>query len=200
MKNKSIFPVKYFNADNQEVSIVLNDIEEIWTLKEEGEKLINLTEDYSDIIIKYTDDNNITRKYNTSVSVDIHPPTLNIYENLDGMVTNKSSVIITGDTEIGSRLSINGITVKIKEEGTFLYTQPLKKSNNLITILSADTYGNTTSYYASVTKDSNAVTSGNFIKKYLALIVTLAFSLVGTGILAFLSLKKKKGGVPDEKK
>ena len=210
--NKSIYPVKYSNADNQEVSIVLNDIEEIWTLKDKGEKLINLIDDYSNIIIRYTDDNNITRKYNTSVSIDIHPPTLNIYENLDGMVTNESSVIITGDTEIGSKLTINGTEVKIKAEGTFLYTLPIKESNNLITILSADTYGNTTSYYANVTKDSIAVASGNFIKEYLALIVTLALSLAGTGIIVFRPkskeknrkkkkiMKEKKGGIPDEKK
>ena len=49
-------------------------------------------------------------------------------------------------TLTGSKLTINSTEVNIKEEGTFLYTLTLKESNNLITILSSDTYGNTTSY------------------------------------------------------
>jgi len=190
--NQSIFPVKYYNADNQEVSVVLNEIENTWTLNKKGEKLIDLKEDYSEILIQYTDANNVTRKYDTTVSIDIYPPTLNIYENLDGMVTSKDSVIITGKTEVGSNLSINGNTVELKEEGAFLYTLPLQGSNNLITILSTDTYGNTTSYYANVTKDSVIASSGNFFKEYLPLIITFALSLAGTGLIIFICVKKKK--------
>lgn len=191
ISNQNTYKVAYSNAKAQSVTVNVNGMEDSWILEGNGEKLLELPEGQSEIVLTYYDSQNIIRKLETSVSIDVYPPELNIIDDFDGMITSKDSIIITGETEVGSSVTINGAAVELKNSGTFLYTYTLKNGDNNITISSKDGAGNEAAYYACVTKKI-IVKSNSFLKDYFPLITSLAASVVGIILIALLTRKKRK--------
>ncbi|MEK3913041.1 cadherin-like beta sandwich domain-containing protein [Paenibacillus sp. FSL H7-0331] len=77
--------------------------------------------------------------------------------SLNGTVTNDSKVYITGQTDAGAKLVINGISVPLNDEGRFVYYAPLdwvtQADRNQIKITASDEIGNKTEYGFEVLRD-----------------------------------------------
>ncbi|MEK3720078.1 cadherin-like beta sandwich domain-containing protein [Paenibacillus sp. FSL H8-0034] len=77
--------------------------------------------------------------------------------SLNGTVTNDSKVYITGQTDAGAKLVINGISVPLNDEGRFVYYAPLdwvtQADRNQIKITASDDIGNKTEYGLEVLRD-----------------------------------------------
>ena len=54
-----------------------------------------------------------------SITVDTTPPSLKLKTPADGMLTNQTAVLLTGKTDRGALLTVNGATARVDGDGTF---------------------------------------------------------------------------------
>ena len=78
-----------------------------------------------------------------TVQVDTVPPTLTVATPTDGLVTNDNTVDVTGTTEAGATLLVNGETVEV-EGGAFAVTIPYADGHHTLTVTARDAAGNET--------------------------------------------------------
>lgn len=113
------------------------------------------------ISITATDNDGNTSAAKTSTfTVDTVPPTLSITAPADKLITNKSTVTVTGKTDdVTSKpvtVAINGTAVTVEADGTFSKDVTLVNGSNTITIIAKDKAGKTTTVVRTVTLDTAA--------------------------------------------
>lgn len=113
------------------------------------------------ISITATDNDGNTSAAKTSTfTVDTVPPTLSITAPADKLITNKSTVTVTGKTDdVTSKpvtVTINGTEVTVETDGTFSKDVTLVNGSNTITIIAKDKAGKTTTVVRTVTLDTAA--------------------------------------------
>lgn len=92
------------------------------------------------------------------VSFDVTPPALNIISPLMFQQINRIPVVVEGKTEAGAKITINGNTASVNEDGSFTYLlSSLSEGLNNIEIIATDAAGNSTKRNVSV-KYSKSVT------------------------------------------
>jgi lipopolysaccharide export system protein LptA len=85
------------------------------------------------------------------------PPTLQITAPSNDLVTNKKTVTITDDvTSKPVTVTVNGATVTVGTDGTFMKEVTLVEGANTITIVAKDKAGKTTTVTRKVTVDTSA--------------------------------------------
>lgn len=203
LTNSTNLDFEYKNANNQEVITRLNNEEEKpIILNGDGRKQLKLTEDNNEFHVTYTDANGYIHKLSKVINIDRIAPSLEIFESIDGSVTGKDSVIITGKTSGADKVTINDSEVELGDKGVFKHTVALSEGKNDISIKATDVAGNTTLYQAQVTyskeeavvakTDDGSVDVTATLKKWWPLIVGGACSLLGIIILIITAVKKKK--------
>lgn len=126
-----------------------------------------LAEGSHTIVVKGRDmDGNWSEEVSSTFTVDTVPPVLNISAPTDNLITNKTSVTVTGTT---SDATSNPVTVTIKvgngtaqtatvSNGAFSQAVTLAVGSNTITIVAKDQAGKTTTVTRAVTVDQTAPT------------------------------------------
>ncbi|MCL4417817.1 MAG: PQQ-binding-like beta-propeller repeat protein, partial [Actinobacteria bacterium] len=92
----------------------------------------------------------ITRK----VTLDTVAPILNITSPADGLITNSSSVTVTGNSETGASVKVNNNVVTLDAQNNFSLSINLQSGSNIITVTASDTVQNTTTKQITVVYDS----------------------------------------------
>ena len=104
------------------------------------------------------DGNRATEK-STTFTVDTVPPVLNVTSPDDGLITNKSTVVVAGTTNDSTSspvtLTVNGNTVSVGSDGSFSTTVTLSEGENTITIEAVDKAGKVSKVTRTVTLDSS---------------------------------------------
>ena len=104
------------------------------------------------------DGNRATEK-STTFTVDTVPPVLNITSPDDGLITNKSTIVVAGTTNDSTSspvtLTVNGNKVSVGSDGSFSTTVTLSKGENTITIEAVDKAGKVSTVTRTVTLDSS---------------------------------------------
>ena len=104
------------------------------------------------------DGNRATEK-STTFTVDTVPPVLNVTSPDDGLITNKSTVVVAGTTNDSTSspvtLTVNGNTVSVGSDGSFSTTVTLSEGKNTITIKAVDKAGKVSTVTRTVTYDSS---------------------------------------------
>lgn len=104
-----------------------------------------LSEGQNTISINLTDQAGHTISKQVSVFVDSIPPILTITTPTQWEKVNEPEVDVTGKTESGAKLTINGEDVPVNADGTFDYTVKFKKQGMyLIKVVATDEAGNQT--------------------------------------------------------
>lgn len=88
------------------------------------------------------------------------PPRLNIVEPINDYTTDKPIVVIKGNTQAGTQVSINGQAVQVTEQGDFIEDIPLRPGLNTVVATAQKTYGRpvtVTKLIKFVPPDNNAV-------------------------------------------
>jgi hypothetical protein len=83
-----------------------------------------------------------TNTASLTVFLDITPPPVTIITPVDGLLTNRSTASVTGFTEPGAQLSVNGAPVDVWLDGSFSAEVTLQRGLNTITVLASDAAGN----------------------------------------------------------
>lgn len=120
-----------------------------------------LTDGEHTIIATASDyDGNAATQKSVTFTVDTIPPTLSISAPVAGLVTNKSTVTVTGTTDDATSkpvtVTVNGTTVTVASDGSFSKDVTLTEGSNTITIIAKDKAGKTTTVTRTVTLDTKA--------------------------------------------
>lgn len=73
----------------------------------------------------------------------VDPPGLIIYSPQDGLITNQIQLVVTGLTDKGAFISLNGKNITHNEEGKFEEVLDLQEGVNTITIIAKKKHGKT---------------------------------------------------------
>lgn len=141
--NSRFMSVHYKQASNHQIHFIVNDNSEQIHLNGDGEKWFELTEGYNMISYQYEDENGIRWYDDRELYVDATPPTLDIYEQFDGITTHLDRFVLTGETEPNVTLTVNGETVDLMSGGRFIAEISLEHGENTIVVVAADPAGNT---------------------------------------------------------
>lgn len=113
------------------------------------------------VVVKATDyDGNAATQKSVSFKIDTVPPELSVTSPVDKLITNKTTVTVSGKTNDATSspvtLTINGSAVTVYDDGTFSKDITLKDGSNTITIVAKDGAGRTTTVKRTVTLDTKA--------------------------------------------
>jgi parallel beta-helix repeat protein len=88
-----------------------------------------------------------------SFSIDTAAPVLQVFTPLDGSYTNQRTITVTGISEIGAIITVNGLPAPMDKR---LFTKPLSLEDgpNTVTISASDTAGNTRTLLIHVVLDT----------------------------------------------
>lgn len=113
------------------------------------------------IVINASDyDGNAATAKSVTFKIDTVPPTLSVTAPAEGLITNKTTVTVSGTTnDVTSSpvtLTVNGKAVTVGSNGTFSTTVTLSNGSNTITIVATDSAGKSTTVTRTVTLDTGA--------------------------------------------
>ena len=105
-------------------------------------------------------DGNAASAKTSSFTVDTVPPILSVTARAEGLITNKSTVTVTGKTDDATSkpvtVTVNGTAVTVGADGAFSKDVTLANGSNTITIIAKDKAGKTTTVTRAVTLDTAA--------------------------------------------
>lgn len=103
------------------------------------------------------DGNNATTT-TVTFKVDTVPPTLNVTQPIDNLVTNNATLTVVGVTNdaVSSpvTLTVNGTNVTVESDGSFSTTVTLTEGENTITVIAVDSAGKSTTVVRTVVLDT----------------------------------------------
>lgn len=88
---------------------------------------------------------------NRYISPDIVPPEVSIDSPTDGLTTGSPTVTVSGTTEPGATVSVNGVYVVVDAGGAFSFVLALLEGENVITANATDPSGNSAEASVTVT-------------------------------------------------
>jgi len=105
-------------------------------------------------------DGNAAGAKTVSFTVDTIPPTLTLTNPVDGLITNKAALVVSGKTDdVTSKpvtVTVNGTSVTVNSDGSFSKEITLVSGSNTITVVATDKAGKTTTVTRKVTLDTGA--------------------------------------------
>ena len=112
---------------------------------------IPLVEGNNDVMVYVIDEVGNMRSTSESIVCDTVPPTLTVNEDINGISTYDSQVVISGVVQDYTSFTINNESIEPDWEGNYEYTVSLVEGENHMLITALDEAGNQTSYEAYVT-------------------------------------------------
>lgn len=104
-------------------------------------------------------DGNAATEKSATFTVDTVPPSLNVTSPADGLITSKTTVVVSGTTNDSTSspvtLTVNGNAVTVGADGSFSTTLTLAEGTNTITVVVTDKAGRTTTVVRTVTVDTS---------------------------------------------
>jgi hypothetical protein len=165
------------------VQVVINGAVVASTLLDAGGSFsatLTLKEGANSIGVALIADRDVVAASSYSVVLDRTPPTMTVSSPAPGSTVDAQNVVVSGTTEQGSTITVNGRIVVITPEGGFIDSFSATPGSVPITVVARDRAGNETTQKLTVTAEQVTQTSG------LTVTVTLDKSTArpGQGILA----------------
>ncbi len=110
-------------------------------------------------------DGNAATQVSTAFTIDTVPPTLNITSPAEGLITNKSALVVSGTTNdatsspVTVKVTVNNGTAQnaeVSSDGSFSLNVTLTEGANVIKVVATDSAGKSTSIERNVTLDTGA--------------------------------------------
>ena len=105
-------------------------------------------------------DGNAAGAKSVTFTIDTVPPSLSVTNPTEGLITNKSEIIISGTTDDATSkpvtVTVNGEAVTVNADGTFSKAVTLTSGGNVITVVATDKAGKSTTVVRNVTLDTGA--------------------------------------------
>ena len=177
------WPVTYLQAEHVEVNIEVNDKRYSYLWNGSGSENIPLLQERNNIVVTYADADGNTHCYRRTANVFLITPEIELLRQIDGVTTQKSSILISGTTN-AETLTVNKENIPI-ENGAFSYEYKLSGGENYIR-MEATIGDSVTQLSACVTKGSANAT------KWTYLVCGLLVSAVGIAVVILLTWLQHK--------
>jgi hypothetical protein len=113
--------------------------------------VVNLVSGENAVVVEARDALGNTAKVIIHLVLDTEPPSLVVESPYSGR-TEDSAVNVTGRTDVGANLTINGVAVAVDDKGRFRLTLPLRYGDQNITVVASDIAGNEATVNLQVTR------------------------------------------------
>jgi hypothetical protein len=167
----------------------LNDALMLEDESEAGKYKISMSDGNNTIIFLVRDEDGNVKTFTKDIYVDTVPPALSVSEDLDNMVTSKNYVYVSGYSEAGATLTLNGKEVTMKK-GYFNEKVSLEYGKNTIKLVAEDVAGNKSVYTATVDYEMSK-SSRNKIYIYAVIIVVLVIVYM---VVFIKGIRRRKKG------
>ncbi|NLZ45080.1 MAG: zinc ribbon domain-containing protein [Clostridiales bacterium] len=182
------------------LDVTVNDVVQQITISGNGSFAIELDDFDNFIRFSYSlEDDHIAYVLEKTISVDAIAPMLLLPENDKILYVKEKTFDLVGSTETDCTLTINGETVRLNKDGTFLKTLKLSDGANEFTINATDMAGNVSTQIVVITKVKSDAAIGSagtpFNRKYFPMICGFGgsvFLVICIFILSKLFDKDKK--------
>lgn len=191
--NSSQIELQYKTKMERVLRVKINDEEGKYKVKEEGTLSFDLKDEVNEVYAELELDNQIYFIVDQNVYSDRIPPSITLYDNLDGKTFYTDSATILGKISGGKILKINENEINVDETGSFAYEVNLSLGENVIEIICEDANGNGTSRVLTIYRGTsifNAKENTQGLLSYLPLLASVLVSIL-TIILAVVFMKRK---------
>lgn len=190
-------PIKYKTLKDRILTVSLNGAMGEYSLSGENKLYLDVYDEDNVISGYFEADNNVSFCFEKNVSLDLVPPTITLYDDIEGATISADKLTLLGKVSGASTLTINNVEVTINEKGEFSYDYPVAAGENIITLSALDANG-LSSVYTVTVYGKTGVISGldkNIVNEYLPLLISLGVSVVII-ILCIIFMKKKDKSKP----
>ncbi len=200
--------IAYDVPEEYALFVAVNEGEETeFRIQGDGTMAFALAEGPNEVSAYYQVTPNLIYRVEKTIYCDRVPPTLVLFEELDGISVESPTIPVLGKVLYGESLTINDEDITLEEDGSFQYEQGLEAGKNVLTLVAKDNNGNgatqvVTVYYGKevVTvedeEDQPTVPQGpTGILAYWPLFATV----LATGLCLLLVLLLNRGKRPSKK-
>lgn len=191
--NSTQIELQYKVEKERLLHVRINDEEGDYKVKDNGILAFDLKESGNEIYAELELDAQVCFVVDTNVYYDSTPPTIVLYDNLDGKNFNTDSVTILGKMSGGNILKIADNIVEVDVNGNFSYEADLSLGENVIEIVAEDTNGNLTSKLLTLYRGTtifDGEKNGRGWKGFLPMLASVITSILII-ILSVVFMKKK---------
>lgn len=180
---------------NGEATLFMNINEKTGEYNISGTKelIVDLFEGSNKINAHFETSDKVTYLVEKTVFFDAYPPTITLFEDINGKTIKDSKFDILGSVSDADKLLVNGTECTIGENGSFCAPVELKTGANAITLEVTDANGNSAVMSLTLYKD-NILESTGF--SWIYLVVGILVGALGAVVVFFL-LKWNKKEVPE---
>lgn len=190
-------PISYKTSKARELTVSLNGESGVYSIDGEDTLYLDISEESNMVEASFESDDNLIFCVKRNVTLDMLPPEIELYDNVDGKTIKGKTFTVLGKITGGDSLTINDVDVPIGEGGVFSYEIPVASGQNVININAKDACGLSSLMVLTVYGDGG-VFSGfgtESLLKYLPLLIALGVSLIII-VSALLFMKKKDKDAP----
>lgn len=191
--NSTQIELQYKVEKERLLHVRINYEEGDYKVKDNGILAFDLKESGNEIYAELELDAQVCFVVDTNVYYDSTPPTIVLYDNLDGKNFNTDSVTILGKISGGNILKIADNIVEVDVNGNFSYEADLSLGENVIEIVAEDTNGNLTSKLLTLYRGTtifDGEKNGRGWKGFLPMLASVITSILII-ILSVVFMKKK---------
>ena len=132
-----------YETDAQRNAVIsVNETSQQVVLTGNNSVSIQLEEFTNEISVRCALDDMTDVIYRKSIYSDRIAPVLRFYEKVDAISVEEDHFLLTGETEPGCKLTVNGVEYPLNEDGSFLADLSLEKDENVFSVISTDPAGN----------------------------------------------------------
>lgn len=131
------------------IDAYLNDEQKIENEKEPGTYKISMSDGDNEVVFCITDENGNVKEFVKEIYVDTVAPALSVSEDLNNLTVSKDYVYLSGYSETGAVLTLNGREIQMKK-GYFNEKVNLDLGKNKIELVAEDVAGNQSRYTATI--------------------------------------------------
>lgn len=190
----SIWNVKYFNANDQQVKWYTENKSEELVLKNSGSFMVDLEEDTSELSVEYLDSKNIKWLYTFATDLIDYAPTITLLEAYDGSTVTSSNIVLSGKiSDANAELVVQGGQVTLNNDGTFLVDLDLKDGKNVFEIIATNKIGKVSRASVTIYRQAGntiAAADTSILSQYMPLIITASVSILLL-LIMFVAIKKR---------
>lgn len=198
--NSSQVELQYKVEKERLLYVRINDEEGNYKVKDNGVLSFDLKEDVNEIYAELELDDQVYFVVDTNVYYDATPPTIVLYDNLDGKNFYTDNVTILGKMSGGNLLKIEDNVVEVDDNGNFSYEVDLSLGENVIELAAEDANGNLTSRVLTLYRSAAIFNGEENERGFIGFLPMLASVLTSILIIILSAVFMKKKDKNAEKK
>ena len=198
--SSSQISLEYKVEKEREVKVSVNGKEGQYKVKDSGFLSFDLEDMGNEIYAEMGVEDSVFYIVDSSVYSDTIPPSITLFENLDGKTFFTNSVTIMGKMTGGNELSIAGKAVTLDSSGNFTYVFPLSPGENVLEILAKDANGNAASRTLTLYRGGGVLNKKTDVKSWKSFFPAILGAVCSLFVIILSAFFMKKRGKGEKKR